>query len=351
MKQAFIKASLLILFVFPASGNYKLDRFGFSSGGTGESASTNYKTSAESGEVSDNQNASTNFAIGPGLAYVEMANTLPAPSFTNPSSYYNKLLLVINSASNPTDATFAVAISTDNFSTTNYVQSDNTVGAALGPEDWQTYTNWGGGSGENVIGLSANTTYYVKVKAEQGDYSETPWGPVASVATSDVSLSFDIDVSASDTETSSPYAINMGNLIPGSVVTSTERIWVDLDTNADYGGYVYIYDSESGLRSTTVSHTISSITGDLAAASSGYGMQSASVAQSSGGPFVALSPYNGASQNVGIVTTTAQPIYSSSNLPIAGGRGSFYAKAIISSVTPAASDYSDVVTLIASAVF
>jgi len=68
------------------------------------------------------------------------ANVPGAPTFTNPSNYYNKLKIVIKHSSNPTDAQYAIAVSNDNFvSNTKYVQSDTTLGTT---PVWQTYTSW-----------------------------------------------------------------------------------------------------------------------------------------------------------------------------------------------------------------
>lgn len=111
--------------------------------------------------------------------FVQQANVPPAPAFSNPGNYYNKLRLVIAIGNNPSDATFSVAISSDDRVTTNYVQSDHAIGTALGNEDRQTYVLWGGGSGFDVIGLASNTTYRVKVKAMQGKFTEAGYGPEA----------------------------------------------------------------------------------------------------------------------------------------------------------------------------
>lgn len=342
---------LFFLLAFPASSHYKLDTYGIGSGG-GIGTSTTYKSETVSGEQSGAIGDGTTYNLWPGLIFTQTANTPTAPTVTNPSNFYNKLLLVINQAGNASDATYSIAVSTDNFATvTNYVQSDGTVGATLGAEDWQTYTNWGGGSGEYVIGLSPNTTYYFKVQAQQGLYTEGPWGPVASLATSSLSLSFDIDVSSIDEETAAPYAVSLGTLAAGSVVTSTDKIWIDLTTNAVGGGVVYVYGNSGGLLSSSTGHTISGVSADLTSISEGYGIRSLSAAQSSGGPLVAQSPYNGASENVGTVTTTAAPIYGSSSTAVTSGRGSLAVKAKIQNLTPSASDYSETVTFIAAGTF
>ncbi|MEX0649952.1 MAG: hypothetical protein WD200_03050 [Candidatus Andersenbacteria bacterium] len=335
----------------PASSNYQLRGFGFGSGGTADSSSDNYRLNAISGETSSSQLSGSSYDLGSGLNYIQQANVPPAPAFTNDGNYYNKLNLIIDNGSNPTDATFAIAISTDAFaSETNYIQSDNTVGATLGSEDYQTYASWGGASGFEVIGLEPGTTYTVKVKAMHGDFTETDWGPTDDAATAEPELSFDIDVSATDSDTSAPFTIDLGDLTAGSVIDSTEKIWVDLDTNAEGGGRVYVVGDNAGLVSSLTAYTIDSSTADLSAATEGYGAQGSSVAESSGGPLSITAAYDLSDDNVGVLDTAIREIFSTEN-PIVAGRGSFLIKAKSSAVTPAASDYTDILTLIASATF
>jgi hypothetical protein len=350
-KQVIPTVLLFMLFVVPASNNYSLDTYGFGSGGVSNSNSTSYRINANTGELSGQRMSSNSYLGLPGLISTQLANTPTAPTFTNVGNDTNKLLLTINTASNPSDAEYAVAISDDNWVTTEYVQSDNTVGASLGLEDWQTYTAWGSGSGEYVVGLISNTAYKVKVKAQQGDFTEGPWGPEASASTTALSISFDIDVSSTDTETAAPYILAIGSLTPGSVVTASDKIWVDLDTTAEYGAYVYVAGANQGLRSTTQAYTISAISGDLGAQPEGFGLRTATVAQSAGGPLAAVSPYNGASNTVGGPTTVLDEIVSSTAAPITAGRASFEVKAKIKNITPAGSDYAEIITLVAAALY
>lgn len=334
---------LFILFQFPASTNYQLKGYEFGAGG-GSSDSTNYSIEGVVGEAAGKQD-STNFSVLGGLNFAQNANVPAAPTFVNSSSWYNKLLLTINTSNNPTDTTYAIAISDDNWTTTKYVQNDNTIGSTLGTEDYQTYTNWGGASGEYVVGLTGNTTYKVKLKATSGQFTETGYGPEASAATSALTLSFDIDVSSTDTETAAPYSVSMGDLTAGSVITASDKVWIDIATNAEYGGSVYVYDSNAGLRSSATAYTISSASTNITSASEGFGLRVDSASNVS-----SVSPYDGASDNVGIVNTTIRSIFTSAT-PITTGRGSILVKAKASSVTPAAADYTDTLTLIASGTF
>ncbi len=339
------------MLVMPASTSYQLQNYSFGSGGTSNATSTDYAAETLAGEQSQGLLSSAAYKAGTGLQYTNQADVPPAPTFTNPSNYYNKLHIVLATGGNPTDTLFAIAISTDGFvADTRYVQSDATIGATLGLEDYQTYAAWGGASGMDIIGLAAGTTYTVKVKAWQGKFTETGYGPTAAVATSNPQLSFDIDIGTSSSDENEIRDIDLGSLPAGSVVTSGNRVWIDLDTNGTTGGKVYVSSANGGLYSSTASHTISSATADLSAAQSGFGAQGASVAQGSGGPLALVAPYNGSSDTVGVTNTTIREIFSTS-APITAGRGSFVLKAKSANTTPAAGDYVETLTVIASGSF
>ena len=182
------KKNCFVLFIFmlvlPASPNYMLRDFGFGTGGTGKSTDGSASLEAITGELSTDQLSGTNIKLGPGLIFTAQAHVPVVQTFDNPNGYYNKLRLIINPSDNPDNATFSVAISSDNFTTTSYVQSDNTIGAVRGIEDYKTYTNWGGASGVLVRGLAQDTTYQIKVNAMQTDLTETEYGPSSEASTS-----------------------------------------------------------------------------------------------------------------------------------------------------------------------
>jgi len=346
-----LHVGMLFFLAFPASTNYQLKDYGYGGGGVGNSTSTNYAIEGIIGEQNSTKLDGTTYGLGPGLQFTNQANVPPAPTFTNPSNYYNKLKVVLDTGSNPSDTLFALAVSTDSFaSDTRYVQSDNTLGATLGIEDYQTYSAWGGASGTLIIGLAQATTYQIKAKAIQGKFTETGFGPTASATTVSPQLTFDIDVSASDTDTSPPYTTNFGNLVASTVTDSPEKIWIDFSTNGESGGRVYVYATNAGLASTRASYTISAVTGNLTSLSEGFGAQGSTATQSSGGPLSIATAYNLASNNVAVTDTTIREIFTSSG-PTSGGRGSFLLKAKSSAVTPAASDYREVLTVVTSASF
>lgn len=336
----------------PASGNYKLMDYGFGAGGTATSSSSNYSLFGTVGQVDQGSPSSANYFVGAGLEYTIQASTSAAPTFTNPSNWYNKLHLAINrGGADPTDTQYAIEIASGS-GQFQYVQNDNTVGPTLGLEDWQKYSAWGGSSGITILGLSPGTTYTVAVAAKQGQfYTQFMWSPKATATTSNSQLSFDIDVSSIDQSTSPPYIVNIGQLSPGSVTTAANKIWVSLSTNATNGGLIYILGTNTGLLSSTASYTISAVSNDLSSVGEGYGAQNSSATQASGGPMEAISPYNGSSNNVGILDTAKRTIYDSTGAPVVNGRVSFVLKAKASNTTPSASDYADTLTVLATGSF
>ena len=336
-----------LILALPASTNYQLQNFGIGSGGSSTAASTNYKANVISGEVDGGKLDGTTYDLGSGMEFAQQADVPQAPTFTNPSSYYNKLKIVLNVSGNPTDTKFAIAISTDNFAAdTRYVQSDTTLGATLGSEDYQTYATWGSASGTLIIGLLPNTTYKVKVKAMQGKSTETGYGPIATAATVNPTMTFDIDVASTDIDTNPPFTTNFGDLIANTVTDSPQKIWVDFSTNGELGGRVYVVAQNAGLHSAVASYQIDAVTGNLSALAQGFGIQGSSATNG-----LSLSTlYNVAGGNVGVTDTSIREIFASSS-PTTGGRGSFLLKAKSSSITPAANDYTETLTVIASASF
>lgn len=332
--------AFFFLLTMPSSTDYKLKDYGFGSGGTGNSSSTDYSLKAVSGEQGGSPGSSENYNLNPGLIFTGQANVPGAPAFTNPANFYNKLKIVLDTANNPSDTKYAIAISTDNFVTTNYIQSDNTIGPTLGLEDYQTYSAWGGEDGFYVIGLASNTAYKIKTKAMQGKFTETGYGPASESATISPTLSFNI----------STVAINFGNLESGIVTDSPQNIAINFATNGESGGRVYVVGKNGGLRSLSKNYQINSVTGDLSSSAEGIGAQGVSATQDAGGPLSIVSPYNATNNNVGIVDSSVREIFVSAN-PLVGGQGVFMLKAKASSITPAASDYEEVLTITASGSF
>jgi hypothetical protein len=349
---AVVLGGSLLFAALPATTNYKLNSFGFGSGG-GSTSTPNYSLQGTTGEISGSSPLTSNYTAKPGFIQAEQAN-VPKVTLSNPSSYYDKLKFVIDAQNNPTDALYElqVCIGAD-FTPTcggtlRYLKNDDTLSASLSLSDYQTYTAWGGASGQNIIGLSSNTTYYIHTKATQGKFTESGYGPSSNAATVGQQISFCLYSNANCAAGGTTEAL--GALTAGSISNSPTNIGIDFATNADAGGKVYVYSLNGGLKSTSQSFTLTSATANLAAIASGFGAQITSVSQSSGGPLVKVSPFNGSSSNVGALTTTTSYLLSSVT-PIVGGTAAVQLQVKPSNTTPAASDYAETLTFIAAAAF
>lgn len=342
-----LKVVLLALMIVPSSENYQLDSFFVGGGGRGDS--TNFSLSGQIGDQGGIVE-SENFTVGGGLVFVRQANRPKALSFENPDNYYDKLKLVIDRQDNPGDAKYAVAISSDDFATQRYVQSDMTVDDELGMEDYLTFQQWGGEDGVEIIGLEQNTNYTIKIKAIKGKFTESDWGVSSTASTVSLLFAFDIDVSDVDEQTTPPYQIDLGDLYPNSLVVSTDKIWASVETNGNNGVSVFVYGQNGGLQSVNSGFLISAVTGNLGSLDYGFGIQGADVSQLSGWPVVFESGYTGYTGNdgfVGLVDGNVRRV-AMTNGPVLGGRVSFVVKAKANDEVPASGDYSESVTLIAS---
>lgn len=327
----------------PSTTNYQLNSYGFGSGGTANSSTSNYALEGIAGELSGISGTTSTYSLKPGYIETQQANVPKISAFDNGSGrYYNKLHFVIDGQANPTDALYALQISTSsNFSSgVNYVKSDLTIGPTLTVADYQTIAVWGGSGGAIVSTLNPNTTYYLRAKATQGKFSESSYGPSLSATTANPAISFTV----------SPTTVSLGNLLPNTVTDALSSISLGFDTNAASGGDIYISGQNSGLKSISTGYTLASLSGDLSSLSRGFGAQVTATGQFSGGPLSAQSPYNGSLANVGITDTTIRRMISSP-AQVKSGTASVMLKAKASSTDPAASDYKEFITVLASASF
>ena len=334
----------------PTDGTYQLIDYGVGSGGTMNSSDGTYQLQAIAGELEMGSPSSLLYTLLPGLTYTLEANVPPAPNFTNAGGfggYYNKLQLTINQGNNPADVTYAIAVSTDGFvNNIKYVQSDGTLGNSL---VFQTYAAWG--TPVNIIGLTQGTTYYARVAARKGTFQQGPLGPTAIAATVNASFSYNLQTS---TQASPPYTVGIGVINAGQVTTSWQKIIATISTNARNGGTIYINGTNAGLKSpiTSANHLIPSVQNDLSSGgvTEGYGARGVSVSANTG-TMELLSPYNLGGNNVGPVDTSKTSIADSSSAPVDTGVLNFELKAKASSTTPAATDYTDTITVVASGSF
>jgi hypothetical protein len=327
----------LLFAAFSSSTSYQLQSYGINGAASNSASSTTYKLESSTGQVQSVSSSSATYTDKSGSIQAQQSSVPPAPTLSNGSgTYYNKLGLIISTGSNPSDATYAVAISNNSFTTTFYVQADGSLNST---PLFQTYTQWGGATGTTIIGLTNATTYQVKVSAMQGKFTQSAYGPVASSATASPSISFSV----------TPNTLTLPNLLSGTVVASSS-ITSTFATNASYGGSIYVADSNAGLKSISRSNTIASASATLSAAAHGYGLRGTGETQTSGGPLSLLSPFNGATGVVGALSTTPQAVFSSTS-PTVGGSTTAVLQAKASSTDPAAADYVDTLTFTAAASF
>jgi hypothetical protein len=294
---------------------------------------------------------------------------------------YNRAKLEIDSQSNAADARYAVQISTSSdFSsnvyyvdgTTRLLKSNLTIGDFLPKCEWEgtTATSVCGVANAtwqkyNILGLTANTTYYVRISAHtgtdtSGQYSQTGWSPSISAATQAISISFDIDVASSPAGTSNqPYKLELGVLNPNTINTSSNQILIKTSTNALNGLDVKVKGQNGALKHTNNTDTIAAVSGNLANIY-GYGLRNVLASNSAtntsnlGSINVASTPTDftdsATPQQVGAPTTSYQKLFDSNNLPLQEGVAGFVAKAKADIDTPIG-NYNEFLTFLVSAVF
>ncbi len=241
-----------------SSPTYKIEAPTIDSGGE-LSNSANYKSRESIGDQSDSGSSSTLYNLFGGFFLPAYPGTPGTPTLTNTGgTLYNALdFVVVTGSGQQNDTTYAIALSSDDFVTTYFIQTDNTLG--VNPA-WQTYTNWGSGTGERVTGLTPSTTYKIKVKASYGTGSdaedtETGYSATASATTAAPNLSITfVGVSSgttvggvTTTTTSTTNAIAYGSLTINSAKTAAHR--VDVTTNA-VAGYTTTLQQDGNLRTT-----------------------------------------------------------------------------------------------------
>lgn len=222
------------------STNYNLENSSFNSGGD-SSSSTNYRSQDSMGDANDESSSSTNYKVLPGTIQPVYPEVPPSPTLTNTGgALYGSLDFIISPGStNASDVQYAIAISSDNFTTTNFIQVDNTVASSVA---WQTYANWGSSTGERVTGLLAGTTYKIKVKARFQVDSETIYSGEASASTASATIS----VSFSGTNSgvgmygtmtnvsSSPNTLSFGTVVPGTTKVIAQSFTVSTNAASGY---------------------------------------------------------------------------------------------------------------------
>lgn len=253
------------------STNYQVEDSTFDGGGE-SSSSTNYSSRDSIGSEAETGNSnSTNYKNPSGFQPGAYPGIPATPTLTNTGgTLYNSLDFVVATGNGQqSDTTYAIAISSDNFATTQFIQTDDTVG---NNEAWQTYSGWNSGTGERVTGLLASTTYKIKVKASFGTGSnaadsESGYSPEASATTSAPSIVVSIAGVSSGvlvgglttTDTSTSTTMGYGSLTIGDGSPNIAAQTVTVTTNAT-GGYTATVQQDGDLR-TNVGDSIPVVSG------------------------------------------------------------------------------------------
>ena len=379
-----VAVSVLITFVIPItvlaedldSTNYKI--VGATTEGGGTATSSNYNVLLGTQSISSNpQIYSTSYRAdsGPQAPFTPAVPTASCFETTTSGSSncvsgpqeltnggmiaicggdgcYNRARFEIDSKGNPSDTLYAVMISKDNFaSDIQYIDSSSftpeglsthNIGDFMTKNDWESQTF-------NIQGLSSNTTYYIKIFALKGDFTQTDAGPVSSATTAQGSVYFDIDIAGqgqTTAESNPPYSISL-QLIGGSApTTATNRIWMDAESNTQGGFAIIMNGLHGGLYSTSTSQLLPSSTANLDLVSSGFGLQSEYTSSNTLLSSISTETnYAGTNNSVGIISTTPNRIYQA-NGPVSEGRMALKIIAKPGTSYTAASDYQETISLI-----
>jgi hypothetical protein len=154
-----------------------------------------------------------------------------------------------------------------------------------------------------------------------------------------------------------------GNLDPATIMASAGRT-ASVTTNAKGGWIGWVKDSQQGLHSASASYTIptaGTVDGTpstLATNSEGYVLDSILTTDAAGGCTVAVDPeYNGGLATTaqgGTLSATFQPFAACTGTPPATSNGdviTLVEKVSIAGGTPAGSDYTDTITVVAAGNF
>lgn len=171
-------------------------------------------------------------------------------------------------------------------------------------------------------------------------------------------MSFDLDAALTDSETSTPYTVDLGVLSSGSVSvsngTSINTIYVEGSTNASGGMNVTVRNTNgaNGLVSTsTASDKIPSTTGTMASGTSNYGLCVASAnltGYSRSSTYNTTCALSSSSNSIVGLSTTATDLVSST-VPVSNAHAEVVVNAAISGTQAAHDDYTDTLTFIATA--
>jgi hypothetical protein len=351
------------------SPSYKIEGLTFGADGGADLNSANFRLNLSAGgNLNDVKLQSTSYKVGAGVKSVLQANipqlacfestTSASTDCTDPAvvpngmeqvcgfgGCFNKARFEIDAQGNPTDTLYSVQITTDaGWGSWNYVDGTSRFIESVANhdiDDYLTESVWESGAGVfNIVGLDPAVTYYLRITALRGDFTESGYSNVLSSTTGVATTSFNVLVA--DENEMATTDIDLGTMSYGTVAVGDNFIWLYLGTNASGGAGIYVRDLYSGLRSISTAFTIDSVSSDLSS-NIGYGLQNRTSVQDNLGPIIPSLMYNLGGEIVGIVENdlAANLIYSTSNKPVLNGKTSLYVKANPAEAAPSVTDYTD----------
>jgi hypothetical protein len=156
------------------------------------------------------------------------------------------------------------------------------------------------------------------------------------------------------------YGINntadsLGSLTAGSVNSSPSARILTINTNASGGWMVWGQDAYTGLKSTATGTTIASTTpgtnSTISGSTEGYNTGVTSSQTGGSGTISVAAPFAGGSSGKGGGLDTSLRLMASSNGTANNAQLTLTNNVTLNSLTPAASDYADIITLPAAAMF
>ncbi len=191
-----------------SDGGYRIVDPTIDSGGNDDQSSgSGYNLfSTIGGSLNDERFESANYKLGTGQGYTIMANVPTVASFnTNDISLcgeggcYDRARFEIDTQSNPSDTLYLVEISSDNWTTVQCLDGDTHLPKPIADKDINDYLTqgaWQAGtwSGLNILGLQSNTTYQLRIRALNGDFTESEPGPSTEARTNNPTIVFDLDI-------------------------------------------------------------------------------------------------------------------------------------------------------------
>ncbi|MBN1584825.1 hypothetical protein JW899_00445 [Candidatus Uhrbacteria bacterium] len=237
-------------------------------------------------------------------------------------------------------------------------------------------------SGEDEIADEEEISIYINnlavVNATSAEYTISLGGSVSGdmqvyivdddqvsvTADIDPTMTFDLDVATSSSETGAEYEIDFGDIDHGtpeaSDNSSYKSVWIDLETNASGGAVVTVKSLNAAMKSTSTGDQWVSSTNALSTTAERYGICVDGTINGTlrdSATFTAQSPYNtGAlcdgttNTSVGALQQTSQSLLSATG-PLESGRAQVRVGMSVASDTPAHPDYTDTLTFLATATY